>query len=175
MNRGSKVALFGTGWVLSHGESQEFPRRCLFLRVRTGCSGRLKVRRWRVGGPDRGLGIGLPRLGGRGAAWARSSLRDHRLCGSLAPAPEFSVQPAPRGPFPPAGNRPSPAGAAGRPRPRPRNLRSPGSRCGSRPARPPLPGDRGQHRAARSLPASGPGAPAARTPAPDAQVQPPRP
>lgn len=116
--------------------------RCLFLRVKTGCFLRVKTiyrafEGSEVAGRKPGQVAGNPaaRSGGSSPCVGRSFLRDRRLCGSLAPTPEFSVQPAPRGPFPPAGNRQSPAGAAGRPRPWPRNLRSPGSRCGSRPAR----------------------------------------
>lgn len=61
MNR-SKVALFGKGGVPPHGNLSVFAF-CLFLRVRTGCEGRLTVQKWRVGDWDEGLGTGLPGLG----------------------------------------------------------------------------------------------------------------
>jgi hypothetical protein len=38
MNSGSKVALFGTGGVLPHGDRRVFAR-CLFLRVRKAAGG----------------------------------------------------------------------------------------------------------------------------------------
>lgn len=106
-----------------------------------------EVASWRPGqGGDRAA-----RPEGLSPAWARSFLLDHRLCPLPRAHPGVLRTALPRGPFPPAGNRPSPAGAAGQPRPWPPQPPQPGLPR-QLPPRPSLPGDRGQHRATRSGP-----------------------
>lgn len=142
MNGGSKVALFWNTQGAAPWGSQGF-RRSLSLGSGQAAEGRLKVQRWRVGDPDKGLGTGLPEgsaLPGRGPS---SQTTD--CARSLAPTPEFSVEPARAAPSHPPGTArhlpvllgsrapgpatsvapapaaaPAPPAAAWRPRPTPR-------------------------------------------------------
>lgn len=100
MNGGSKVALFWNTQGAAPWGSQGF-RRSLSLGSGQAAEGRLKVQRWRVGDPDKGLGTGLPEgsaLPGRGPS---SQTTD--CARSLAPTPEFSVEPARAAPSHPPG------------------------------------------------------------------------
>lgn len=135
MNNGSKVAVFETGWVGVPWGFRGFRRRWLFLRVRTGCREHWKVRRWRVGGPDKGAGDQALWPGGSrpclgavlppGPQAPRLPRAGPRVLGTPCPAP-----PLPTRREPPVTCRRCWAAA-----PLAHNLRSPGSGSGSRPAR----------------------------------------
>lgn len=78
------------------------------------CRGRLKVHRWRVGDRDKGLGTGLPGLGDAALSGRGPSSQTTDCAGSLAPTPEFSVQPARAAPSHPPGTArhlPAPLGS----------------------------------------------------------------
>lgn len=95
----------------------------------------MKVQLWRVGDSDKGLGTGLPRPEGSALPGRGPSSQTTDCARSLAPTPEFSVEPARVAPSHPPGTVCHLPALLGSRAPGPRNLRSPGSRGGSRPAR----------------------------------------